>query len=141
MHCSAGRGRTGTLIATFLIAEHLLNISETLWPGSSVRESGFTDPRIEPDRYYTEVGTSSNASSSSDATTADKLEFKKSPYGSWARISIFAMVRRLREQRWGMVSNDPQYSYCYQFLRQWVQYGETARLREMLEKRYSAPNI
>ena len=27
VHCSAGRGRTGTLIACFLMAEHLLNVA------------------------------------------------------------------------------------------------------------------
>ncbi len=35
VHCSAGRGRTGLLIATFLIAEHLLNIAETVNPSKN----------------------------------------------------------------------------------------------------------
>ena len=84
------------MIACFLIAEHLLNISETLFPGSNPNETGFDEVREEPDDFYVD----------NKDTQSDK---------SWCRISIFAMVRRLREQRWGMVSTNEQYAYVYQF--------------------------
>ena len=58
---------------------------------------------------------------------------------SWSRISIFSIVRRLREQRWCMVITDAQYAYCYQFLSQWVKKGETARLRATLDGAYGVP--
>ena len=56
VHCSAGRGRTGTLIVTFLIAEHLLSVSESCFPGANLRETGAFDTkfRIEPDKFYIE---------------------------------------------------------------------------------------
>ena len=95
VHCSAGRGRTGTLIAAFMIAEHLLNVSETIFPGSNPRETGFKEEREEPDSFYTD---SIRQSESLPATM-------RGP-NSWTRISIFSIVRRLREQRWCMVSTD-----------------------------------
>ena len=107
VHCSAGRGRTGTMIAAFMIAEHLLSISETVFPGSttSAQESGFTgEARQEPDPFYT------------DSVDQSTLPVSMQGANSWSRISIFGMVRRLREQRWCMVSTDAQYAYCYQFL-------------------------
>ena len=54
VHCSAGRGRTGTLITVFLIAEHLLNISESIFAGLNPRQTGFTHQRDEPDSFYIE---------------------------------------------------------------------------------------
>ena len=32
------------------------------------------------------------------------------------RVSIFGIVRRLREQRWGMVHTSEQYIYIYKFI-------------------------
>ena len=36
------------------------------------------------------------------------------------RVSIFGIVRRLREQRWNMVKNAEQYKYVYTFAREWI---------------------
>ena len=66
MHCSAGIGRTGTLIA-------LYHLTKTIQTQTS------------------------------------------SP-----RISVFGTVRRLREQRLGMVQTKDQYLFIYSFMTQWI---------------------
>eukprot|EP00357_Protocruzia_adherens_P027720 CAMPEP_0115046564 /NCGR_PEP_ID=MMETSP0216-20121206/48815_1 /TAXON_ID=223996 /ORGANISM="Protocruzia adherens, Strain Boccale" /LENGTH=352 /DNA_ID=CAMNT_0002429651 /DNA_START=38 /DNA_END=1096 /DNA_ORIENTATION=- len=50
------------------------------------------------------------------ARVSDKFEFKRTP-----RVSIFGNVRRLREQRWGMVQTEVQYEFLYRFLDYWIQ--------------------
>jgi protein tyrosine phosphatase len=37
------------------------------------------------------------------------------------RISVFGTVRRLREQRWGMVQTKDQYDFLYKFMDYWIQ--------------------
>lgn len=66
VHCSAGMGRTGTLIALY----HMIKVTQAL---------------------------------------------KKN-----ARISVFGTVRRLREQRWGMVQTKDQYDFLYRFMEHWI---------------------
>ena len=61
VHCSAGIGRTGTIIALFFLTQHM---------------------QIYRKNYE------------SDLPPKQKKKY---------RLSIFGMVRRLREQRWGMV--------------------------------------
>ena len=47
-------------------------------------------------------------------------------------MSVFAIVRRLREQRWDMVTERDQYFYLYKFLKTWVRLGENATIRNKL---------
>ena len=35
-------------------------------------------------------------------------------------LSVFKIVRLLREQRWGMVATDTQYAFIYQFMEYWI---------------------
>lgn len=70
VHCSAGIGRTGTLIAIY-------NLVSTI-------------------QHY--------------------IDTKNTKKG---RISVFATVRRLREQRYHMVHNELQYEFIYHFIHHW----------------------
>ena len=36
------------------------------------------------------------------------------------RVSVFGTVRRLREQRWGMVQTKEQYSFLYHYMENWI---------------------
>ncbi|CAD8197833.1 unnamed protein product [Paramecium octaurelia] len=81
-HCSAGVGRTGTLIS-------LVNLMIILTT------------------YKSYIGT-------------DNAKIFENP--EQFRISIFGVVRRLREQRWGMVHTSEQYQYVYKFIDQAIKY-------------------
>ena len=124
VHCSAGRGRTGCLIAAFNIAETLLAISEQLYPSLSSFENA---ARQEPDPYYVPSSldqgsyphdhlsdevvrvhsgsqlSKSNSSIAQDSWRGDLRIGNRvdvgvnRPQSSWCRISVFAIARRLRE--------------------------------------------
>lgn len=40
--------------------------------------------------------------------------------GDEPSISVFKTVRRLREQRWGMVATEEQYEFIYKFMEYWI---------------------
>lgn len=67
VHCSAGIGRTGTLIAIY-------NLVSTI-------------------QHYISTNNTENG-----------------------KLSVFAIVRRLREQRYHMVHNELQYEFIYKFI-------------------------
>ena len=73
IHCSAGVGRTGTLIAIFNIIKCI--------------------------SFFKFVN----------------YDFQVKPF-----FSVFNIVRKLREQRWGMVSCHEQYIFIYKFLFFWI---------------------
>lgn len=77
-HCSAGTGRTGSLIAIFNLVKSL------------------AVQKMCNEEYV---------------PNAERI----SPF-----FSVFNVVRKLREQRMGMVSSWEQYKYIYEFIDEWI---------------------
>jgi len=98
VHCSAGIGRTGTLIAVYNIIESLKY---------SMHSSNFEDIVKMENNLWVE----------------DK---KKNWMGITnqslcpLRVSVFGTVRKMREQRMGMIKNPEQYSFIYKYIQRWV---------------------
>jgi protein tyrosine phosphatase len=78
VHCSAGLGRTGTLIAVY-------NIFRSFQTLQCLNTYLVEEQKIKP------------------------------------FISVFNIVRKLREQRLGMVTDEKQYEYIYKFAFDWLE--------------------
>ena len=74
VHCSAGIGRSGTLMALYNIVAGLEK--QLLYESAGAQ--------VEP------------------------------------KLSVFGVVRRLREQRWGLVQAKEQYRFIYEFMEYWI---------------------
>ena len=98
MHCSAGIGRTGTLIAIYNLQQSVKKlidyIKKSKWP---LIEPIFSNPSFL-------------------SVFAAKDAFAQKP-----KLSVFGVVRRLREQRYLMVQTQSQYEFIYEYILQWLE--------------------
>jgi len=93
IHCSAGIGRTGTIIALFNILETLMYACHPLNFGELTESQ--SNHKYTKENYPQVVN-------------------------QILRVSVFGCVRKLREQRLLMVKEKEQYSFLYWFLQKWI---------------------
>lgn len=89
VHCSAGIGRTGTMIAIYNVFDHLKRQVNTIMKNNNINNNN--DDNISNGNHN-------------------------------IFFSVFCSVRKLREQRFGFVSDISQYIMIYNFAYNWIRY-------------------
>jgi protein tyrosine phosphatase len=138
IHCSAGIGRTGSLIAIYNVFDHL-NIQFKAMMANDKNQ----DKEIEISNYIEKININENNKINSendqkDINTINNIQInqddnlnnslknrnnlKKVSVNNFIFFSVFTLVRKLREQRFFFVTDLCQYKIIYRFAYNWIRH-------------------
>ena len=123
VHCSAGVGRTGTFISIYNLFDHLNR--QFLAYKESLETKEETERETEKEEDYINLN---HETCKIDKTQTEifqdmqlmKMQSEKKQKVDAIFFSVFAIVRKLREQRFFFVTDIEQYKVIYKFAYTWI---------------------
>jgi len=135
IHCSAGIGRTGSLISIYNVFDHL-NIQFNVIKSNDknqiedIKISNYIE-KVEINEsnklnYENDQKDINNNEMNQDDNFLDNLEIKNNlrngSVNNFIFFSVFTLVRKLREQRFFFVTDLCQYKIIYKFAYNWIRH-------------------
>lgn len=142
VHCSAGIGRTGTMISIYNVFDHLKRQVNTMM---SINNNDCSNNI----NNNTDEEVISNIDKYPSAHEDDNYPFEAVNQNRNANkktnifFSVFCLVRKLREQRFGFVTDLSQYKAIYKFTYNWIRHyyfgKDTKQIIEQLDNQIESP--